>query len=115
MNAVERFNKTKKEHEEMSKIIDESSKKGNFRYMHRATREDIYHMISFSFYNRDWSRHNYEKSDRLATYLGEACECLMGEICKMAQVLSKKDMMQKAIAARKEAEVILKTIPDEEK
>ncbi len=113
MNQVDIFNEAKKEHDELVAIVDASGMTGNSRHMHTCKLDDIYHTVSFSFNSKRSMDHHYEKSPRLAKYIGAACKHFLNQIVDMAKVLSEKDVLEKATAAREEAQKILETIPQD--
>ena len=109
-SLIDVYTQSKKEHEEMCHIIDESGLEQNSRYLHTHRLNDIYHEVAFSFNTKKSNRHSYDKSKRLSEYIAKACEHFMDEILEMAKVKSEQDLLLRAKNATEEANAVLEAV-----
>lgn len=108
MGKIDIFKTAKREHEDSVDIVTEAKKSGNSFLVHYARVTKIYSEIGFSFNNKRGSEHKYENNKRLTQYIGEACNELKGLILERALKLSEKNVESKRLAAKEEAEEVLK-------
>jgi hypothetical protein len=111
MSTIEAFRLAKKEHERMQNIVVTSGGKGNSRHVHYTKLVDgIYHTVAFTFNSKRGSSHSYEASERLAEYIGHACEAMINQILDKALELSLFDTKAFAKVAQEEANEVLREL-----
>ena len=109
MSRIDDYRLAKQEHEFLCGILRKSAEQGN-QHIHYAKLDDIYHLVAFSFCSKSGNSHEYQKSERLADFIGKACERFKVQILEMAQILSEKDLLEVKERARSEAQKVLDTI-----
>ncbi len=110
MARIDDYNNAIKYHKAMVEIVEETKKEGNNLNMHYSKQEEIYHIVAFSLSNKHCSRHEYDKSERLAEYIGKACDVMKYKIIEKAIELSDKNTLEIALSAKKEAQEIIDTL-----
>ena len=110
MSKMDDYRIAKQEHEFLCGILKKSAEQGNSQHIHYSKLDDVYHVVAFSFCSKSGGSHKYQKSERLADFIGKACDHLKSQILEMAQLLSEKDFLATKERAKSEAQEVLDVI-----
>ena len=83
MSKMDDYRIAKQEHEFLCGILKKSAEQGNSQHIHYSKLDDVYHVVAFSFCSKSGGSHKYQKSERLADFIGKACDHLKSQILEM--------------------------------